>query len=187
MEIVPASHEAAPHIVFRNIVPARTNTRSNALERKPHVLQIQINDFNPIPPVMPLFQASDISKPAVLSKAKSFSAATRRSNSERNNRPAAIRPEAGSRGERPAASKSALTKLRICSRGKKVLANVVLPAPFGPAMIKHRGISSRQITAPPALRQARIAPLTQTQARTKESDSGKAARHDSGVPGFVLG
>src|SRR5260221_4027633 len=51
-------------------------------------------------------------------------------------RPARIAEASGANGERPLAIRSALTKTgQSASLGKNSRANVVLPAPFGPARI----------------------------------------------------
>ena len=76
----------------------------------------------------------------VLSNAKSTCILASRSSSARKSRPAAKAANSGRRGESPAASRSALTKWTTpASRGRNSRANVVLPAPFGPAMMMHRG------------------------------------------------
>ena len=54
-------------------------------------------------------------------------------------RPARTAAAFGANGDRPAAIRSALTKRGQCaSSGRKARAKVVLPAPFGPAMIRTR-------------------------------------------------
>ena len=63
-------------------------------------------------------------------------AATHSSISSSIKRPALRDADSGLKGANPAAIKSALMNRRVCaSAGKKSRANVVLPAPFGPAMM----------------------------------------------------
>lgn len=72
--------------------------------------------------------------PKVISKAKLAPLAACRRISVSMIRPARIAAAAGSKGESPAAIKSALTNSgQLASLGRNSLANVDLPAPFGPA------------------------------------------------------
>ena len=72
----------------------------------------------------------------VVSNAKLVPAATHSSISSSIKRPALMDADSGLKGANPAAIKSALMKRRVCaSAGKKSWVNVVLPAPFGPAMM----------------------------------------------------
>ena len=72
----------------------------------------------------------------MVSNAKLVPAATHSSISSSIKRPALRDADYGLKGANPAAIKFVLMKRRVCaSAGKKSRANVVLPAPFGPAMI----------------------------------------------------
>jgi hypothetical protein len=77
----------------------------------------------------------------VLSNAKSFRAFTNRLSSVSTSRPPRLAASSGRSGESPDAIRSAFTKwITPASRGRNSRANVVFPAPFGPAMTTHRGV-----------------------------------------------
>ena len=61
-------------------------------------------------------------------------------------RPAAIAKDEGLKGASPSAIRSALTNTgQSASKGKNSRAKVVLPAPFGPAIISTLGLSDSAI------------------------------------------
>jgi hypothetical protein len=73
---------------------------------------------------------------SVVSKAKLCPASTHSSISSSIKRPSLKAADSGLNGAKPAAIKSALIKRSVwASAGKKSRANVVLPAPLGPAMM----------------------------------------------------
>ena len=73
---------------------------------------------------------------SVVSKAKLCPASTHSSISSSIKRPALKAADSGLNGAKPAAIKSALMNRSVfASTGKKSRANVVLPAPLGPAMM----------------------------------------------------
>ena len=76
----------------------------------------------------------------VLSQAKSARSFARRSSSSNTSLAAATAASSGFSGDRPVAMRSAFTKFTTrASFGRYSLANVVLPAPFGPAINRERG------------------------------------------------
>lgn len=74
-----------------------------------------------------------------------------RSSSDKSNRPAALAASSGCKGESPLAIRSALTKCLIpWASVRNWRANVVFPAPFGPAMMRHRGFGFFTLTRSPS-------------------------------------
>src|SRR5688572_9612741 len=60
----------------------------------------------------------------------------------KNRRPASVRASSGLNGAKPLAIKSALTKWTTSARdSRNSSANVVFPAPFGPAITMQRGFA----------------------------------------------
>ena len=90
---------------------------------------------------------------------KSARAFASRSSSLRYQRPAAIAALSGRKGDKPPAIRSALTKWSTpASLGRYSRANVVLPAPFGPAMTTQRGWPARFISLAQHTRERGLAP-----------------------------
>ena len=120
------------------MVPTLFNSHRNATQRKFNGCESQEGNFDSIASRLPTLVRYD-NPFNVLSKAKSSRAAANRSNSVRNKRRALSAARSGFNGDRPAANKSAFTKRTTpASFGKNSRAKVVLPAPFGPAMMMHR-------------------------------------------------
>jgi hypothetical protein len=92
---------------------------------------------------------------SVVSNPKLIPAAAQRSISSSINRPARRAASSGANGDRPAAIRSALMKVVMpTSNGRYSRANVVLPAPLGPAMMMVRfSLLPRSATQPPDHRQ----------------------------------
>jgi hypothetical protein len=64
LEIVPASDKAASGIGFGDIVPASADTGGDALQRKPNIVQIEVDYFNPIAGTAPASKPGGIGQPA---------------------------------------------------------------------------------------------------------------------------
>ncbi len=111
---------------------------SNTLHRKIGGNKAEENQFNSIPPrcASGRYAARNRGRLNVVSNAKLAPLATFAWICSSMIRPACTAALSGSNGESPRAIKSAFTNSKTpASCGKNVDANVVLPAPFGPAMM----------------------------------------------------
>ena len=70
--------------------------------------------------------------------------------SVRNSRPADIRSRSGASGDMPAGDQVGVHEILTTYLGKILRANVVFPAPLGPAMIQQMGRSRSFMQADPA-------------------------------------
>lgn len=155
-EIPPAPLETPQQVLFRNVMSALLDSRGDTLQGKLRRIELQEDDLDPVPGLFPAPETLRIRRPLkVLSNTKLSPALASRSSSAKTIRPAAAAANDGFSGDRPPAIKSAFTKRTIpASFGRNSRANVVFPAPFGPAMTRQtgRGLRTgmvRKILLPP--------------------------------------
>ena len=144
-KIRPSAIKPAPDIFRRNMVTTLLYPMGHTFYGKPWTAQFEKHDLDPITGFLQAAQGGFQSKGCPL--------LGQTIQPESSKRPAARVANSGCNGDNPDAIRSAFTNIRMpLSFVRNFRANVVFPAPFGPAMMMHLGCDffERAITRSPA-------------------------------------